>query len=149
MVVISRSRAQTPIIDLLGNTSPTSPTSPADSQSARTPTESPKKLVSRQSQQTPKPSQPQSLQTPKPSQPIAKGQTDEEIRRLLLKQSKQIRALYELQKSTLEKLTTVEKQLKKLIDKNTDLSPKVFNVSNNLYCVLSISNVMNYLSLYC
>src|SRR5437764_1413309 len=50
---------------------------------------------------------------------------------LLVKQGRQIRALYELQKSTFEKVTSIQSQLKKT-NKNIELSSKVFSVSNNL-----------------
>jgi len=50
---------------------------------------------------------------------------------LVNKQGRQIRALYELQKSTLEKVTSIQNQLKKT-NKNIELSSKVFAVSNNL-----------------
>ena len=53
------------------------------------------------------------------------------IEAMLVKQGKQIRALYELQKSTLEKVTSIQNQLKKT-NKNIELSSKVFAVSNNL-----------------
>src|SRR2546423_188026 len=53
------------------------------------------------------------------------------IEAMLVKQSRQIRALYELQKSTFEKVTSIQSQLKKT-NKNIELSSKVFSVSNNL-----------------
>ena len=53
---------------------------------------------------------------------------------MLIKQGKQIRVLYELQKSTLEKVSIMQGQFKKLTStKNTDLNPKVFGVSNHNY----------------
>ena len=56
------------------------------------------------------------------------------IEAMLIKQSKQIRVLYELQKSTLEKVSIMQGQFKKLTStKNTDLSAKVFGVSNHNY----------------
>jgi hypothetical protein len=52
------------------------------------------------------------------------------IEAMLIKQSRQIRALYELQKSTFGKVSIIQTQVKKLTStKNTDLSTKVFNVS--------------------
>ena len=49
---------------------------------------------------------------------------------LLIKQGRQIRALYELQKLTFEKVTWVQTQIKKQNNNNkTDLNQKVFNVS--------------------
>src|SRR5437868_6352234 len=53
------------------------------------------------------------------------------IEAMLVKQGRQIRALYELQKSTFEKVTLIQSQLKKT-NKNIELSSKVFSVSNNL-----------------
>ena len=53
------------------------------------------------------------------------------IEAMLVKQGRQIRALYELQKSTFEKVTSIQNQLKKT-NKNIGLSSKVFTVSNNL-----------------
>ena len=53
------------------------------------------------------------------------------IEAMLVKQGRQIRALYELQKSTFEKVTSIQNQLKKT-NKNIELSSKVFAVSNNL-----------------
>jgi len=53
------------------------------------------------------------------------------IEAMLVKQGKQIRVLYELQKTSLEKISLLQTQVKKLSsDKNHELSPKVFNVSN-------------------
>jgi hypothetical protein len=55
------------------------------------------------------------------------------IQAMLVKQGRQICALYELQKSTFEKVTSIQSQLKKTSNKNTnELSSKVFSVSNNL-----------------
>ena len=49
---------------------------------------------------------------------------------MLAKQGKQIRALYELQKVTHEKISLIHNQLKKLTShKSTELSQKIFNVS--------------------
>jgi hypothetical protein len=56
----------------------------------------------------------------------------ESIEAMLVKQGRQIRALYEVQKSTLEKVTSIQNQLKKTSNKNIELSSKVFSVSNNL-----------------
>jgi hypothetical protein len=56
------------------------------------------------------------------------------VEKMLEKQSKQMRVLYELQKVILEKVGVLQTQLKKLTDtKNNELSSKVFSVSNNLY----------------
>ena len=56
---------------------------------------------------------------------------DTKFEAMLVKQGRQIRALYELQKSTFEKVTSIQNQLKKT-NKNIELSSKVFSVSNNL-----------------
>ena len=56
---------------------------------------------------------------------------DKSIETMLVKQGRQIRALYELQKATFEKVTLIQNQLKKT-NKNIELSSKVFAVSNNL-----------------
>ena len=55
-----------------------------------------------------------------------------QIESILVKQEKQIRALYELHKSTNENVSWIQSQLKKQNDKNKniDLSQKVFNVNN-------------------
>src|SRR2546423_5959372 len=56
---------------------------------------------------------------------------DTKFEAMLVKQGRQIRALYKLQKSTFEKVTSIQSQLKKT-NKNIELSSKVFSVSNNL-----------------
>ena len=54
-----------------------------------------------------------------------------EVQKILIKQGKQIRALYELQKSTNERITWIVNQVKQQnSDKDNDLNPKVFMVSN-------------------
>ena len=61
---------------------------------------------------------------------------------MIVKQEKQICALYELQKVAYEKLTSVSNQIKKLsISKNAELSKKVFSVSNH-------NNISYLISLY-
>ena len=56
----------------------------------------------------------------------------ESMQTMLIKQSKQIRALYELQKSTNEKVSWIQNQLKKQKSvKNNELSVKIFSVSIN------------------
>ena len=56
---------------------------------------------------------------------------------MLIKQGKQMRVLYELQKTSLEKILWLQIQVKKLnSDKNNELSSKVFSVSNNLVCII-------------
>lgn len=56
----------------------------------------------------------------------------EENQRILIKQGKQIRAVYELQKATNKKVTWIQKEMEKNTnDKQfVDLNPKVFSVSN-------------------
>ena len=56
---------------------------------------------------------------------------DKSIEAMLVKQGRQIRALYELQKATFDKVTLIQNQLKKT-NKNIELSSKVLAVSNNL-----------------
>jgi hypothetical protein len=52
------------------------------------------------------------------------------IETMLIKQGKQIRALYELQKATFERVSSIQNQLKKLTsDDDTELNSKVFSVS--------------------
>ena len=59
------------------------------------------------------------------------------IEAMLIKQGKQIRILYELQKTSIEKISWLQTQVKKLnSDKDNELSSKVFNVSNNLVCII-------------
>ena len=59
------------------------------------------------------------------------------IEAMLIKQGKQIRVLYELQKTSLEKISCLQTQVKKLSsEKNNELSLKVFSVSNNLVCII-------------
>lgn len=56
---------------------------------------------------------------------------------MIIKQGKQNRVIYELQKMTLEKVSLLQTQIKKIkSDKSNELSPKVFNVSNNLICII-------------
>jgi tRNA(Ser,Leu) C12 N-acetylase TAN1 len=53
------------------------------------------------------------------------------IEAMLVKQGKQIRALYEVQKETLEKLDSIQNQVKKLASsKSAELDQKIYNVSN-------------------
>ena len=111
--IIIRSRAHTPIV---GATSPISFIS----------TGSPIQTVQSQSRRT---SQSSSRRT---TQEIDASVAPSDIANTLLKQGKQIRALYEMQKKTLKKIESIDKKMKKLVQKTNDLSPKVFNVSNNL-----------------
>ena len=56
----------------------------------------------------------------------------EENQRILIKQGKQIRAVYELQKATNKKVTWIQKEMEKNTDNKqfVDLNLKVFSVSN-------------------
>jgi hypothetical protein len=59
------------------------------------------------------------------------------IEAILIKQGKQNRAIYDLQKVTLEKVSLLQAQVKKIkSEKSNELSQKVFNVSNNLICII-------------
>jgi len=61
------------------------------------------------------------------------------IEAMLIKQGKQNRVLYELQKTSLERISWLQTQLKKLSsDKSHELSLKVFNVlsTNYLVCII-------------
>jgi hypothetical protein len=59
------------------------------------------------------------------------------IEAMIIKHGKQNRIIYEMQKMTLEKISSLQTQIKKInSDKSNELSPKVFNVSNNLGCII-------------
>ena len=59
------------------------------------------------------------------------------IKAMLIKQGKQNCIIYELQKIILEKVSSLQTQIKKIkSDKSNELSPKVFNISNNLICII-------------
>ena len=127
-----------PILDITGNKSPASPTTSAHTPT--TPTESPSKSKSRQVPQTS--AQVKSRQVSKPSAQTRCATQDivapdvTGIAEILIKQGKQIRALYEMQKKSLEKLESIDGRVKKLIEKSIDLSSKIFNVSNNLVLII-------------
>jgi len=53
---------------------------------------------------------------------------------MLIKQGKQVRALYELQKATNEKLSWIQSQIKKQTKSRDDLSPKVIGEGYNTVC---------------
>ncbi|GES93839.1 hypothetical protein GLOIN_2v1780813 [Rhizophagus clarus] len=54
---------------------------------------------------------------------------------MIAKHSRQIQAIYELQKATFEKISIIQNQVKKLTSsKNTDLSPKVFSDAYAAVC---------------
>jgi hypothetical protein len=58
------------------------------------------------------------------------GNNVKQLEELLIKQGKQIRALYQMQKTSNEKLTWLQNHFNKQNEnKNNDLSPKVFGVS--------------------
>jgi len=60
------------------------------------------------------------------------------IEAMVIKLSKQMRVLYELHKTSLEKINRLQTQIKKMTnDKNNELSSKVFSVSNNLVCIIT------------
>lgn len=72
------------------------------------------------------------------------------IEELLKKQSKQIRALYELQKSINEKTTWIQNQLKQQTNNNNDidLNSKVFMVNNFIFLFFKILFSLNIFSLH-
>jgi ribosomal protein S4E len=57
----------------------------------------------------------------------------EENQKILIKQGKQIRAVYELQKVTNKRVTLIQNQMEKNTDDKqfVDLNPKVFSVSKS------------------
>ena len=58
----------------------------------------------------------------------------EQIQSILVKQGKQLRALYEMQKSTNEQIAWIVNQVKQQSNKDSnDLNPKVFMVSNFIF----------------
>ena len=80
---------------------------------------------------------PTSLISPLESETIvSRSRTRTNVEAILVKQGKQIRALYELQKATHEKLIWIQNQIKTQNEKKkkTDLSEKVFGVSKNFHC---------------
>jgi hypothetical protein len=57
-----------------------------------------------------------------------------QIQAILVKQGKQLRALYEMQKSTIEQVAWIVNQVKQQNNKDSiDLTPKVFMVSNFIF----------------
>jgi hypothetical protein len=75
-----------------------------------------------------------SIQLPSNIRAGRNKETQKQLEAVLVKQGKQLRALYELQKSTNEKVTWIQNQIKKQNNnKNIDLSPKVFSVSNFIF----------------
>ena len=66
-----------------------------------------------------------------------KRDTLDNLEAMMIKQSKQIRILYELQKTAIDKISRLQTQVNKLTsDKSNELSSKVFSVSNNLVCII-------------
>lgn len=150
--IVLRSRSNTPIVNFLGETvystspQPSGSRTPAELPIQRqsfkpsqhdTPTEPPV-----QTDQSSKSSQSSAIHTSSPSQlsqPSSRRATQKTdapvtlyaISKMLEKQGKQMRALYVMQKNALEKIDSIDKKVKKLIQKSMDLSPKVFSVSNN------------------
>ena len=76
---------------------------------------------------------------------------ENQLKDMLIKQGKQVRALYELHKLTNEKLSWIQSQIKKQTKSRDDLNPKVFGVSilisNNIKSV-TIDILTIYHSLY-
>lgn len=73
-----------------------------------------------------------STYTSTPARAPPPPRTNTNIEAMLVKQGRQIRALYDLQKSTFEKVSSIQTQVKKLAtSKSNDLSAKVFGVSNH------------------
>ena len=68
-----------------------------------------------------------------------------EVQKILIKQGKQIHVLYELQKLTNEKITWIVNQVKQQnSDKDNDLNPKVFMVSNFICQHIKLSIILLY-----
>lgn len=63
------------------------------------------------------------------------GKKIDKLEEMLKKQSKQIRALYELQKSTNNQTKWIQNQLRQQTENNNDvdLAPKIFTVSNFIF----------------
>jgi len=126
--IIMKSRSHTPIItpDI---------TSPTRQQSRRS-TESPERTPIAEPAQS------------QHSTPIVRRISSDDrgplnnIEDMLIKQGKQIRALYGLQKTSLERILFLQTQVKKLSsDKKNDLNPKILSVSNNFGCIILLSHL--------
>lgn len=71
------------------------------------------------------------------------------IEKMLIKQGSQIRAMYNLQRYTYDKVSTIQSEVKKLTsNKSSNLSSKVFNVSNLILFEIVIL-CYRYITLYC
>jgi hypothetical protein len=120
--IIRRSRSHTPVLphDITSPTRSHTPVLPPDITS---PTRSHMSVLSHN--------------ITSPTSPIAsshkrsKPSANTNIEGMLVKQGKQIRALYEMQKNILEKVSWIQNQIKKSNSKSSSLSLKVFSVSNN------------------
>ena len=75
----------------------------------------------------PKPVMPQQIVCRNTSQETPDAQ--KRLETILIKQGKQIHALYQLQKSTNDKVMWIQEQMKKQNEVKTDLSVKVFSIS--------------------
>ena len=112
--IIIRSRSHTPVMDAKSMNTMSEIMSPTATQQSR-----------------------RSTPTPTPSVEIPSRVPSEDrlgnIEAMMIKHGKQNRIIYEMQKSTLDKLSSLQAQVKKInSEKNNELSSKVFNVSNNL-----------------
>ena len=125
--IIIRSRSHTPILDEMSDTR--SPIAPQRSRQS-TPIIEPSQLL---------------YSTPIIETGIASSKrvsfdnrnTLDNLETMMIKQGKQIRILYELQKTAIDKISRLQTQVNKLTsDKSNELSSKVFSVSNNLVCII-------------
>ena len=112
--IIIRSRSHTPVMDAKSMNTMSEIMSPTATQQSR-----------------------RSTPTPTPSVEIPSRVPSEDrlgnIEAMMIKHGKQNRIIYEMQKSTLDKLSSLQAQVKKInSEKYNELSSKVFNVSNNL-----------------
>ena len=112
--IIIRSRSHTPVMDAKSMNTMSEIMSPTATQQSR-----------------------RSTPTPTPSVEIPSRVPSEDrlgnIEAMMIKHGKQNRIIYEMQRSTLDKLSSLQTQVKKInSEKNNELSSKIFNVSNNL-----------------
>src|SRR5213078_946537 len=114
--IIIRSRSHTPVMDAKSMNTMSEIMSPTTTQQSR--------------RSTP------SVEVPVPSR-VPSDDRLGNIETMMIKHGKQNRIIYEMQKMTLEKISSLQTQIKKInSDKSNELSPKVFNVSNNLVCII-------------
>ncbi len=114
--IIIRSRSHTPVMDAKSMNTMSEIMSPTATQQSR--------------RSTP------SVEVPVPSR-VPSDDRLGNIETMMIKHGKQNRIIYEMQKTTLEKISSLQTQIKKInSDKSNELSPKVFNVSNNLVCII-------------